>query len=87
MFSFLNKFFLDTKKKHFLIRYFNIWNYNFLNYKNYKISSFLLVLINQFSVLDSNKVLILSSLFSNEIFVKRWFFTFIFLFILVLFVI
>jgi hypothetical protein len=87
MFSFLNKFFLDLKKKQLLVRFFNIWNYNMLNYKNYKVMSYLSVLINQFDLISNHKLLVISTSFSLDAFVKVWFISFLSILFLVLYII
>lgn len=87
MFSFLNKFFLDLKKKQLLIRFFNIWNYNMLNYKNYKVMSYLSVLLSQFDLISNHKLLVISTSFSIDAFIKVWFISFFFIFFLVLYII
>ena len=87
MFSFLNKFFLDLKKKQLLIRFFNIWNYNMLNYKNYKVMSYLSVLLSQFDLISNHKLLVISTSFSIDAFIKVWFISFFSIFFLVLYII
>ena len=87
MFSFLNKFFLDLKKKQLLIRFFNIWNYNMLNYKNYKVMSYLSVLLSQFDLISNHKLLVISTSFSIDAFIKVWFISFFFIFFFVLYII
>lgn len=85
MFNFLNHFFLDLKKKQLLIRNFNLWDFNSLNYKNYKVSSFLMVLISQFNFIDKQKLLIFSNTFSIDVFIKKLLINLVFLFFILLF--
>jgi len=74
MFNFLNHFFLDLKKKQLLLRNFNLWDFNSLNYKNYKTSSLLMLLITQFNIIDNQKLFIFSNTFSLDIFIKKFLF-------------
>jgi hypothetical protein len=71
MFSFLNNFFLDLKKKNILFN-FNVISYNAMNYNNLKISSSLIIFMVNLYNLVEKKIIILNKLFFVEIIFKRW---------------
>lgn len=58
-----------------------------LNYKNYKVMSYLSVLLSQFDLISNHKLLVISTSFSIDAFIKVWFISFFFIFFLVLYII
>ena len=58
-----------------------------LNYKNYKVMSYLSVLLSQFDLISNHKLLVISTSFSIDAFIKVWFISIFFIFFLVLYII